>query len=462
MDTGETRETVCDLSRFPAAGAGNGSGGECVEKRITLPWKLPPGYHRLRVELRGRICGEATVISAPSRAWSPPEEDRRGWGIFLPLYALRSRRSPNGGDLTDLRDLMDWVEGMGGNAVGTLPLLSACSPEPFEPSPYAPCSRLAWNEFYLDVERAPGYAECGAARELLSSSAYREEAERLRRSPLVDHRRGMEMKRRVLEALARRFFRDGSGAKGPFRRFLSENPSMEDYAAFRAAWDARKAPWPTWPAPARDGLLREGDFGEQAKRYHLFVQWALHLQLRDLSSGPRKLLYLDLPLGASYDGYDVWRRRGLFALGGVRGSASRRLLHQGPGLGVPAAAPGTVAGGRARLLQGMPRQPASIRGHLADRPRHGAASLLLDPEGRGARGGDLRAVSRGGAVRRRVPGIGPAPGADRRGGPRHGSPVRAAGDGTARDPPDVRRAVRAVAGSRQGPGRNPEGPASPA
>ena len=335
MDTGETRETVCDLSRFPASGAGNGSGGECVEKRIPLPWKLPPGYHRLRVELRGRICGEATVISAPSRAWSPPEEDRRGWGIFLPLYALRSRRSPNGGDLTDLRDLMDWVEGMGGNAVGTLPLLSACSPEPFEPSPYAPCSRLAWNEFYLDVERAPGYAECGAARELLSSSACRAEAERLRRSPLVDHRRGMEMKRRALEALARRFFRDGSGAKGPFLRFLSENPSMEDYAAFRAAWDARKAPWPTWPAPARDGLLREGDFGEQAKRYHLFVQWALHLQLRDLSSGPRKLLYLDLPLGASYDGYDVWRRRGLFALEASAGAPPDDFFTKGQDWGFP-------------------------------------------------------------------------------------------------------------------------------
>ncbi len=110
---------------------------------------------------------------------------------------------------------------------------------------------------------------------------------------------------------------------------------MEDYAAFRAAWDARKAPWPTWPAPARDGLLREGDFGGQAKRYHLFVQWALHLQLRELSSGPRKLLYLDLPLGASYDGYDVWRRRDLFALEASAGAPPDDFFTKGQDWGFP-------------------------------------------------------------------------------------------------------------------------------
>lgn len=335
LEGGGTADAAFDLSRIPASGAGSGTAGECVEKRILLPWKPPMGCHRIRVELAGRIRGEATLVSAPSRAWSPPEEERRGWGVFLPLYALHSCRSANGGDLTDLRELIRWVEGLGGHAVGTLPLLSACSPEPFEPSPYAPCSRLAWNEIYLDPEHAPGFAECREAKALLSSSAYREESERLRESPHVDHRRALERKRPVLEALARRFFRDGSCPDEGYRGFLAENPWMEDYAAFRAAWDRRGAPWPAWPAAARDGLLREGDFEGAGKRYHLFVQWALQLQLRGLSAGGRKLLYLDLPLGAGYDGYDVWRRRALFALDASAGAPPDGFFTRGQDWGFP-------------------------------------------------------------------------------------------------------------------------------
>jgi 4-alpha-glucanotransferase len=333
METGETREAVRDLSRLPVTGVGNGPGGECVSKTVPLPWKLPPGYHALRVEVPGRN-GRATVVSAPARAWSPPGGSG-GWGVFLPLYALHSRRSQGSGDLTDLRALMDWVEGMGGDAVGTLPLLSSCSPEPFDPSPYSPCSRLAWNEFFLDVTRAPGFDACRAARELFSSAAYRAEADRLRKSPLVDYRSGLALKRRVLEELSVRFFRGGSGEREEFRRFLAENPSIGDYAAFRGAWDAFRAPWPAWPALPRDGFLRQGDFDEEARRYHLFAQFALHRQLAELSSGPRKLLYLDFPLGTSYDGYDVWRHRGLFAPNASAGAPPDDFFTRGQDWGFP-------------------------------------------------------------------------------------------------------------------------------
>ncbi len=334
VEAGEALGTECDLSLLPVAGSGKGSAGECVAKRVPLPWILPPGCHTLRVEIRGK-GGSGTAISAPSRAWSPPGNASREWGVFLPLYAMHSGRSPGGGDLTDLRALMEWTEGMGGDAVGTLPLLASCSPEPFNPSPYSPCSRLAWNEFYLDVSRAPGFGECRPASGLLSSEEFRAESDRLREAPFVDYRRGMALKRRPLEHLAEAFFSRGAGEAEDFRRFLSENPSIEDYAAFRAAWDTRKSPWPAWPAPSRDGLLREGDYDEAARRYHLFVQWAIHLQLRELSAGSRKRLYLDLPLGTSYDGFDVWRFRDRFALGASAGAPPDDFFTRGQDWGFP-------------------------------------------------------------------------------------------------------------------------------
>jgi 4-alpha-glucanotransferase len=94
--------------------------------------RLPFGYHTLD--------GETLLIHAPRKAFAP----RRGWGIFVPLHAV----PPSGGDLSDLEAYLDWVRELGGNIVGTLPLLAAV---PGERSPYSPSSRLSWR--YEGMER---------------------------------------------------------------------------------------------------------------------------------------------------------------------------------------------------------------------------------------------------------------------------------------------------------------------
>src|SRR5688500_16554253 len=68
---------------------------------------LPFGYHTLN--------GETLLVHAPMKAYAPPEKT---WGLFLPLYAV----PPNGGDLGDLQEYMNWVRELGGNVVATLPL----------------------------------------------------------------------------------------------------------------------------------------------------------------------------------------------------------------------------------------------------------------------------------------------------------------------------------------------------
>ena len=58
--------------------------------------------------------------------------------------------------------------------VGTLPLLAAFLDQPYDPSPYAPVSRLFWNEFFVDVTAVPEFDDCDEARELVSSSRFRD------------------------------------------------------------------------------------------------------------------------------------------------------------------------------------------------------------------------------------------------------------------------------------------------
>jgi 4-alpha-glucanotransferase len=66
----------------------------------------------------------------------------------------------------------------------------------------------------------------------------------------------------------------------------------------------------------REGNLAEGDFDARTRDYYLYAQWIASEQMRSAAEGARESgvsLYLDLPLGASRDGYDVWRHREVFA-----------------------------------------------------------------------------------------------------------------------------------------------------
>ena len=156
LENGERRGWMLDVESLPFAGDGT--------RRLPLPEAMPPGYHRLRVESGGLLM-ESLVISAPSRAYT---DQRPLWGVFLPLYALRTARSWGHGDFSDLETLAEWTAGLGGGVVATLPLLASFLDEPFEPSPYAPASRLFWNELYLDPRRLAECDEHPAARRLFN------------------------------------------------------------------------------------------------------------------------------------------------------------------------------------------------------------------------------------------------------------------------------------------------------
>ncbi|MDX1814823.1 MAG: 4-alpha-glucanotransferase, partial [Thermodesulfobacteriota bacterium] len=339
LEDGGVRKLPCDLSRLPAAQEREVEGERYVMKKIDLPGNLPWGYHNLTVEIPGNTS-ETLVLSAPRKAYRPGEgAGGKMWGVFLPLYALSSDKSLGNGDLSDLSSLMEWISGMGGNVVGTLPLLAAFLSEPFNPSPYAPASRLFWNEFYLDVTRVPEFAACTPARELFSSPGFRAEIAALRTGPLVDYRRGMALRRKVIEELALSFFSgNDSPRREAFREYVTTNPEVEEYASFRATGEGQRAPWPAWPAPLKDGAITPGAYEEKGKKYHLYAQWVLAEQFHAMSKRFRdrgEALYLDLPLGASYDSYDVWRRRDLFVLDVSAGAPPDDFFTQGQDWGFP-------------------------------------------------------------------------------------------------------------------------------
>lgn len=313
-----------------------------VLKRLAIPGPLPTGYHRLAIQAVGGRH-ESLLIAAPPRACVA--EGCRGWGVFLPLYALHRDRGWGCGSYADLEALMRWVGSLGGTSVSTLPLLASFLDNPYEPSPYSPVSRLFWNEFYVDIESVPELPFCPEAQVLLASASTKSELTALRRGSCVDFRRQMALKRHILEDLCRCCLSGESGRLEDLKRFSASNRWVNDYAAFRATTEKQGVTWSEWPERLRNGDVQPGDFDAASRDYHLYVQWLATQQLQSLRrvGGEAGVgLYLDLPLGTNPGGYDVWRHRDAFALGASGGAPPDSFFIKGQDWGFPPLHPESI------------------------------------------------------------------------------------------------------------------------
>jgi 4-alpha-glucanotransferase len=335
-------------------------GSSYVQRAFVLRPALPLGYHQLRVRV-GALDVESFLFAAPYHAYVPRQPGKR-WGVFCPVYALHSEPSWGAGDFSDLTGLVRWVGEMEGQAVATLPMLAGFLDEPFNPSPYAPASRLFWNEFYLDVTRIPEFTHCPGAQATLQSGEFRRALEAARSQSLVDYRQVMALKRAVIELLRDYFLQTASPRRESFDKFIANQPGLQDYAAFRAQGERERKSWPLWPEPQRDGALPPNGYDQRDKLYHLYVQWLCDEQARWLRRDSRKhgaALYLDFPLGANRDSYDVWRERDLFALKASGGAPPDGLFVKGQNWGFPPYHPG------AARRQGYRYYRECLRHHMA-------------------------------------------------------------------------------------------------
>ena len=170
----------------------------------------------------------------------------------------------------------------------------------------------------------------------MNSGDFRRERATLRAERLIDYRRHMNLRRRVLKELADLFFAEKSARHANFLKYLERRPNLHDYAVFRAATESRQEPWSKWPEAPRNGTLRESDYSESLKNYHLYAQWLADEQIRPLGKKSGKgALYLDFPLGVHREGYDVWRRRDVFALEASGGAPPDDFFTKGQNWGFP-------------------------------------------------------------------------------------------------------------------------------
>ncbi len=297
---------------------------------LALPASLPLGYHRLHLEAGG-MAAEAQLIVAPPRCYLPPQlaEGDRAWGLTCQLYGVHSAHDWGIGDFTDLAEIAATAGACGAAVVGVNPLHALFAAEPLHYSPYSPSSR-SWLDFlYIDATAVPGFAEDETVHQLMQSQWFGATHWAARSAQLIDYGAVGVLKRRVLEALYRRFReRDLGGGRGEvselgqsFRQFQQEGgQSLADLAVFEALHEQncneqRGFSWRNWPAPLRDRFSPEvAAFAETHRErveFFQYLQWLSDRQLAAAAAAGRAAglkigLYRDLAVGADPNGAEAW------------------------------------------------------------------------------------------------------------------------------------------------------------
>jgi 4-alpha-glucanotransferase len=277
-----------------------------VAGTVALPVDLPIGCHRL-LGRAGGAAEEATIVVPPAVMPRDRRFDGRRAGLFVPAYALWDAEATRP-SFAHLRTLMAAATALGLDVVSTLPLYAAFLDEPFEPSPYAPVSRLHWNEVYIDDAALPVAA--GGTDDPAPTGA------------LVDWRALAARRRRQLLAAAADLDPQQAAAVD---RFVADRPDVGAFARFQAE---RGAPGPASEPPAL------------VARSHELAQYLAHQGLAAIEADGTAVLALDLPIGSHPEGYEAWAEPSLFAPGMSVGAPPDEFFAAGQSWGFPPQLPG--------------------------------------------------------------------------------------------------------------------------
>jgi len=351
------------------------------ELRFDKSIHLPIGYHRLKLSSNNKQF-ESLIVSAPNRCYLDKESPRRKWGLFAPLYSLKSNDDWGAGGFQDGRKFIEWIGNQGGKFWGMLPTLAAFLKKPCHPSPYWPISRLFWNEFFIDPTDSPEFKLSESAQQLVNSVESQVEKESLRSSELVDYSRVMQLKRSVLEFLAQQLFKDGKPArKRAFQQYLKTHSEVVEYAEFRALQEN-----------SSDRRMQRGkrQSSEETRQYYLYAQWIAEEQAVALSRFGKKAgvsLYLDLPVGIHPSGYDAWRYKDLFVWGASVGAPPDPLGPEGQNWGFPPLNPSALRKSGYDYFIKVVRRQMSLAGMLRVDHVMGFHRLFWIPKGMSGRDG---------------------------------------------------------------------------
>lgn len=344
-----------------------------------IPSAVPAGWHRL-VATVGPVDPHAptdlhsssATLLVPPKAIPAPHSlgNRQATGLAAQLYQVRSAGSWGMGDLSDLRQLVDWAgHDLGADFVLVNPMHAGEPFPPVEPSPYLPTSRCFASPLYLRPENIPEFLDLSAAaRDRVEALAAMASASNS--VDTIDRDASWWTK---LEAL-RLIFAGGLNTHRAeeFQSFTQlHGDGLRNFATWCALAEIHGPRWSEWPEELRDPeSTKVRDFAHEHAddvRFHEWLQWVVatqrgHAQQAALAAGMRLGIIHDLAVGVHPDGADSWALHHALARGVTVGAPPDIYNQRGQDWSQPPLRPDALAEQGYRPLRDIVRAALSDAG----------------------------------------------------------------------------------------------------
>ncbi len=264
----------------------------------------------------------------------------KGAGVAIPVFSLRSDNSCGIGEFLDLKLLADWAVKTGLKVIQILPVNDTTATKTWSDSyPYAAISAFALHPVYVNLDTLVGNGnfqlikEIQAKKDLLNQTGATEYVEALNFKWDIINKVYPEQKVKVFES-------------EDYKQFYEQNKQwLLPYATFCYFRDTYgTADFNQWP---KRGIYNEAEaqslleLDEQrfdALAIHFFVQYHLHLQLKDATTYAHNngvIVKGDIPIGIYRFGVDAWQDPSLYHMNMQAGAPPDDFAVKGQNWGFP-------------------------------------------------------------------------------------------------------------------------------
>jgi 4-alpha-glucanotransferase len=268
------------------------------------------------------------------------EKKWRGSGIAVPVFSLRTHEGLGVGEFTDIKKLVDWAKLVSVKMIQLLPVNDTTSTHSkLDSYPYAAISPFALHPLYISIETVAGkkYAQ--------QIKSHLQKKETLNSSVGVDYEAVMELKWDALATLYA-VMKDDVFADESYTHFFNQNKNwLVPYAAYSYLRDKFGSPdaskWGSYQVYNNQSILELSkpntpQFDRIA--IHYFIQYQLHLQLKDAHDYANKngiILKGDIAIGVHRHGADTWTEPALYHLDKQAGAPPDDFAVSGQNWGFP-------------------------------------------------------------------------------------------------------------------------------
>ena len=357
LESGATRSGEVRAWDLPERGSHQQGSTWHVLRDLTLPADLPPGYHRLEIDLEFAGRESCALIVAPEKCFEPAElaHGERLWGVAVQLYALRSETNWGIGDFSDLAELLRLAAAVGAGFVGISPVHALFPSDPTLYSPYSASSRHALNILFIDVAAVLEVQGSRRAQAIMADAGFRARLAQARADTQVNYVAVASLKMSVLEAAFERFRTEHlarhTARAAACRAFLRERGEALRLHTLFDALDGHfrrlrgtAAGWHNWPeeyrSPGGEAVRRFAAEHADEVDFHGYLQWLAAEQLGAVRALARELglsigIYGDYAVGVNASGSEIWSDQSLYCTGAAIGAPPDPIGVGGQEWGIP-------------------------------------------------------------------------------------------------------------------------------